>query len=360
VRGVDPAAGAVLRLRKESRFQPVAQVDLRADATLEFEGLAPGEVRVLAEIGDAFRSPLVLAEEPAKLAAGERTVVDLVLEAAPTLATARGAGTVYFPRAWGARDVSVLLQLLDTPLGGSLAEQNVKTSPMQSAREGFDAFHWERDGLQVGRYHLAVSKPLFGVVVELPPLGRADLDLEVPPPAELTVHVVDELSGQPVEIDELNWLAVQPEGVRGGVLERAFWDAGAEVYRIRAPTAEVQLMTWAWQYQPYDEVLDLRGGLREHTVRLRRGCGVTLRLVDGEAPVLFPKGWVGEPVAVVGTGHTTLMQFGEFERKYMVTEPGTYSIEMPSIPGFVQQPALEVEIRAGEFTERVVELVRAH
>ncbi len=359
VRGVDPAAGAALRLRRESRFQPVADVDLRADGTLEFEGLVPGELRVGAEIGDAFRSPLVLGAQPVALTAGGRAVVDLVLEAAPELSTARGAGTVFVPQAWKLREVKVHLQLLDPPLGGSLVEQDVEAESVQSARAGFDAFHWEREGLQAGRYFLATRKPTIGVVVELPPRGRDDLDLEVPPPAELTVHVVDEISGQPVELDELNWIAKPPEGVLDVEFERAFWDEQARVYRIRAPAAAIDLMAWAWQYQPYDEVLELRAAPSEHTVRMKRGCGLTLRLVDGETPVQFPKGWADEPTAVVGTGHTALMQFGDFERKYMVTEPGTYKLELPAISGFVQPPVLEVDIRPGEFTERVVTLVRA-
>ena len=107
-------------------------------------------------------------------------------------------------------------------------------------------------------------------------------------------------------------------------------------------------------------MLDLRGTPSEHTARLKRGCGLTLRLVDGETPVQFPKGWADEPTAVVGTGHTALMQFGDFERKYMVTEPGTYKLELPAISGFVKPPVLEVDIRPGEFIERVVALERAH
>jgi hypothetical protein len=360
VRGVDPAAGAALRLRSESRFQPVADVDLRADGTLEFEGLVPGELRVVAEIGDAFRSPLLLGEQRVALIAGGRADVDLVLEAAPELAIARGAGTVFVPQAWKANGVTVQLQLLDPPLGESLVEQDIEAETVQSSRAGFDAFHWERDGLQAGRYFLATRQPRIGVVVELPARGREDLDLEVPPPAELTVHVVDEITGQPVEVDELNWIAKPPEGVLGVEFERAFWDAQARVYRIRAPATEIELMAWAWQYQPYDEEIDLRGAAGEHTVRLKRGCGLTLRLVDGETPVLFPKGWADEPTAVIGTGHTALMQFGDFERKYMVTEPGTYKLQLPAIKGFVQPPVLEVDIRPGEFTERVVALERAH
>jgi hypothetical protein len=360
VRGVDPAAGAALRLRRESRFQPVADVDLRADGTLEFEGLVPCELRVVAEIGDAFRSPLVLGEQRVALIAGGRAEVYIVLEAAPELEIARGAGTVFVPQAWRLHEVTVHLQLLDPPIGEALVELDVEAGTAQSARAGFDAFHWEREGLQAGRYFLATRKPVIGVVVELPPLGRDDLDLEVPPPAELTVHVVDEISGQPVELDELNWIAKPPEGILGLELERAFWDEQARLYRIRAPATEIELMAWAWQYQPYDEVLDLRGTPSEHTVRLKRGCGLTLRLVDGETPVIFPKGWADEPTAVIGAGHTALMQFGDFERKYMVTEPGTYKLQLPPIPGFLQPPPLEVDIRPGEFTERVVFLERAH
>jgi hypothetical protein len=46
------------------------------------------------------------------------------------------------------------------------------------------------------------------------------------------------------------------------------------------------------------------------------------------------------------------------QRKVMVSEPGTYSIEMPKIAGYVQPPVQTIEVFAGRYTEHVVQLER--
>ena len=358
VRGVDPAARALLRLRAEGVFSPVVELALERDSAFELRGLPPGEYRAVAEIGEHFRSPLALGEVRAALTAGALTRVDLVLEAAPALATARGGGLVLIAEAWRVSSANISLNLLDTPLGGGEDTLFFRADAAPSPRDGFEAFRWSREGLQVGRYELALHEPPYSVVVELPLGGSDQLDLEVPPPAELSVHVVDDLTGQPVETEELHWNPRRPEGVTGGGLETARRHPRGPGYLIRAPAAEIELMLWAMEYQPYSATIDLSSGLREHTIRLQRGCGLVLRLADGETPVAFPEGWDGQPKALGGAGHTTLISFGDFERKFTLSEPGTYAIELPAIPGYLQPPVQQLEIVAGQFLQHAVALER--
>jgi hypothetical protein len=358
VRGVDPSVRAVLRVRVEGRFTPLAEVDLPRDGGFEFSGLRLGPLRVVAEVGDFFQEPLVLGERAVELRAGELAQVDLVLEAPPSLVTARGAGTVFVPQAWHAKDVRVTLELVDTPLGGLPRHQELLTIARPSEREGYDTFGWSKEGLQAGRYRIGTRVPAFRIEAELPPLGRDDLDLVLPPPVELSIHVLDGASGSPVSTAQVNWQSLVGGEIDGAALLRAGWDASAQAFRIVAPLGRIELDVWSLEHRPYRETFDLAPGTRELTLRLERGCGLILRLADGETPVPFPKGWDGSPAEIGGAGETTAMQFGELERRFMVSKPGTYSLELPEIAGYEPVPPLTLEIAEGQYTEHVVALVR--
>jgi len=360
VRGVDPDVQARLRLRAEERPIPVAEVTLERDGEVELHGLSPELLRAVAEVGEWFRDPLVLGEASVELRAGELTRIDLLLDAPPVFETAPAAGTVHVAREWRARRAMVVLELLDTPLNGFPDHLTFQASQAPSTRTGYDAFRWESNGLQVGRYELELHEPPFSIVVEVPPGGRDDLDLVLPPPVELTVHVVNDETGRDVDTDQLHWAPRRPEGVLGGGLEQARRAPDGRGYRIRAPAVEVDLHMWAWEYQPCSETVDLGRGVREHTLRLKPGCGLTLRMLDGETPVGFPPDWGGKPESVDGDGKPSLMQQGDFERKFMVTQPGTYSIQPPTVPGYLPPPAQTIEVFPGEFTAVVVALEREH
>ncbi len=359
VRGVEPKAGASLRLRADGGESPLLEVHLRSDGPLELLGIPAGKYRALAEIGPHWRSPVVLGEVPLELRAGERTEAVLELTQAPALELASASGMVYVPEAWKASGLQLSLELLDTPLGGREAHRTLGCSKTNSERAGFDAFGWTDKGLQVGRYELSVFKPQFSFVFDVPSGGRTGIELTVPPPTELLVHIVDDITGQPEDAGELNWHAAWPEGVSGGGLATAD-RIGPGEFRIRAPAAEVELMLWVWKYQPYDARVDLGSGVVEHTIRLQKGCGFELSMKDGETPIAFPDDWFPKIETIYGNGRATLSQQGGFERKFMVSEPGTYALEIPLIPGYERIPKQTIDVSAGQFTERVVELVRKH
>jgi hypothetical protein len=359
VRGVEPKAGASLRLRADGGESPLLEVDLRSDGPLELLGIPAGKYRAVAEIGPHWRSPLVLGEVPLELRAGERTEAVLELTQAPTLELASASGMLYVPEAWKASSLQLSLELLDTPLGGREAHRTLGSSKTGSARAGFDAYYWMDSGLQVGRYELELFRPQFSFVFEVSTGGRTGIELTVPPPVELLVHVVDDVTGMREDAEQLTWHSAWPEGVTGGGLESAERTGPGE-FRIRAPAAEVELMLWVWKYQPYSARVDLSSGVVEHTIRLQKGCGFELSMMDGETPIAFPDDWQGEIKTVYGNGRATLRQYAGFVRKIMVSEPGTYALEMPQIPGYEPIPKQAIEVSAGQFTKRVVALERAH
>ncbi len=42
----------------------------------------------------------------------------------------------------------------------------------------------------------------------------------------------------------------------------------------------------------------------------------------------------------------------------MLSEPGLYQLQLPKLPGYRQPPVQSIEVRAGQFTEHVVQLER--
>jgi hypothetical protein len=362
VRGADPAAHALLRLRPEGPdgpLPPLMDTPLDSDGQLEITGLAPGKLRVRAEVGEWFGEPLVLGETSVELAAGERRQVELVLEQAPPLEVARAGGVVYVAKAWSLERPTVTLELLDTPLGGRAYHHVFHPSRLESSREGFDAFRWASGDLQVGRYELALFKPPFSAVVELPRGGRDDFELVVPAPVELVVRVVDDATGKAVATDDLKWHPREPEGVSGFGLEPAQAGAAPGEYVIRAPAVPIELMLWGDDYLPYDAEVDLTTGVREHTVRLQRACSILLTLRAGESTIPVPPEWDGFPRAITGSGETSLTSFGT-SRRFVVTEPGAYELDPPKVSGYRKPPLQRIEVFAGRETEHVIELELEH
>jgi hypothetical protein len=255
------------------------------------------------------------------------------------------------------------LQLLDTPLEGAQRRFLLFPPRVDSPRPGFAAFRWSQDGLQVGRYVLGIQEPPFSLNLEVPPGGREDLDVVVPAPVELTVWVVDAATGEEVVTDQLQWfqhLSIEEMDAGRMVFANAPPRRGpsGHGYVIVAPAVEIDLALTHWGYQSWHETLDLGRGVREHTIRLQPGCGLVLKLVDGRTPLAFPGDWYGEVRATSGAGRSLLTELDTFERRFMVSHPGTYTVLPPTLAGY-QPPTLQtVEVLPGEFTEVTVELVR--
>jgi hypothetical protein len=345
-------------LRVPDGERPVVDEVLRRDGAISLAGLEPGHYLVRAEVGEWFHSPIVLGKAEVELRAGERTRVELALEAAPHQQSADAGGVVYLPAEWNKERVMVTLNLLDTPLAGGTRHFNVTAASAESDREGFNAFRWTQKNIQTGRYELGIFDPAFSVGIVLPPGGRNDIELVVPPPVELRVLLVDDTTGEEVVTDKLMWHPRFPDGVTGGGLENAARDAERHCYIIRAPACQIEVQLWSWGFLPYNSTIDLAAGVREHSIRLQRACGISLLMKDGDTPIAFPPDWEGAVKALSGKGRQSLRQHGAFEYKLMVTEPGTYSIAMPKVAGYLQPPAQKIEVFAGQFIEHVVELER--
>jgi hypothetical protein len=355
VRGVDPRADERLRLRLEDVFPPVLELALTGDGEIALDALAPGEVRVAAEIGTPFEEPIVVGEATVVLRAGERASVTLDLAPAPRSELADVAGVVFVAKGWERTSLDASLELIGTALGGLESRRSLSALSSQSTREGYDEFRWACANVQVGRHEFDLAAPPFTVVLDVPPGGRDDYELVLDAPVELLVLVVDDATGEPVATDQLNWHPRRPEGVTAGGLERARFDAERGRHVIRAVPTIVELMLWSNEHLPYSGEVDLTRGVREHTIRLQRASSIEVTLSCAGTRLPLPEGWYEQPSEPISGGATRLTSFNSWSRTFVVTTPGVYELVAPKIPGYRELPLQRIEVFAGRKTEHVIE-----
>ena len=357
VSGVDAKAHERLRLRTSPESGVTFDEALVNNGLISFDGLHAGPHTVRAEVGESHSDPRVVGEAAVDLSAGQRARVELALAPVPTVERADASGLVFLPVEWHETNPVLTLKLLDTSTAGFERHTNVDGQPTESIRVGFAAVRWKARGVQVGRYQFSVFEPPCSVVIDVPAGGHDEFELVVPPPTELRVYVVDDASGDAVLTVAPQWYVRWPEGVAGGGSESATLDTAARCFVIRAPACAIELNVHSWDYQVHTESVDL-ATVRERTIRLRPACGIELVVKCGDESVAIPGNWRCEPHALTGSGRYSMSTMNGTQRKVMVSEPGTYSIEMPKIVGYVQSPVQTIEVFAGRYTEHVVQLER--
>jgi hypothetical protein len=357
--GCAPSQSSILRVRRKDEFhEPFAELALRADGRFVLNGLPAGEYRIAAEVeadgpGDA---PVLLGMVVVQLRAGELTEARLELGAAPALQTVGASGVVFLPKSWKASQLRLALMLLDKPREASEAELSLSASAIPSQRNGFDAFAWSQDQLQVGSYLLRSEDPVDATVIDVPAGGRAGLEWVLAPPADLLVHVVDDASGAPLDVSV--WWR-EPEHHGQFTVAGTPTHEGPGVYRVRAPQREIEVRARHRDYEPRAESVDLAQGTRELTLRLQRAMGFTVRLMDGAFPVDCEASTPGFAEAEGGSGKVLGATLSKTEWRFSVSEPGRYRLRMSVISGYKPVPDQLIDVFAGSFTEHVIALERA-
>jgi hypothetical protein len=357
--GYDPASKAELRLYGARGDRPVTSRIRSGEDPIQVSGLPAGLLSVRIEIGKWYSEPLVLGEVQVELTAGELAYATVEIEAAPVVEYVSIAGTIHVPDAWEIEEVLVRMHFLGTALAGFDDRQALTIrESTASSRPGYHAFAWSFDRMLIGKYELGSRDPGYSIIIDVPTGGRDDYVLELPPPAELLVEVVEEVSGAPVQLESLGWHAERPEGVPA-IVESAEFDEELGVFHIIAPATRIWLTIGDWGYVPVGEPIELIEGTTHHTLRLRRASTIEISMVDGDTPVSIPDGSVSSPEPAEGNqGRVVASRPGEFSWSYQVNEPGRYFFDVPEIPGYAKPERLEIDVLEWETVKCVVELER--
>ncbi|MEM1447921.1 MAG: hypothetical protein AAGI22_02355 [Planctomycetota bacterium] len=356
VRGT-PRPGSHVRLYAATGGRPHANWSLEKTDRITFEGVAPGDYDVRAETGMWFRSPRVDASAEVTVVASATERIELQI--ADHLEPARGAlsGRLVLPREWGLNMFHLNLELLGSALDGGDGRIRIQPSQFERVGRSKDTFAFDVGEVLVGQYKATLSELEYSIVFDLGPEGRSDLLIEVPPPAQITVRVIDTTTGRVADLDTLAWNPVRPKEAMGGGLNSAERRADEEDFRLTVPRGPVHISTHSDMYGWTGEDVDALDGA-EIVLEVAPVPRAILRLVDGETAVPWPRDDYGKGEAVDGSGRLGSRGQREGALHFNVTEAGRYRLNIPEINGFEPHPPVELDLVAGELVEHVVELVR--
>jgi hypothetical protein len=333
-----------------------------------FDGIEPGEVTASVEIGDQSLSPLIAGIVRTTLIAGQTTKLTLHLDPMRMPAAVAVAGTLFVPAEWmatrAADDCALYIAPLDLRGHIGADERCLAVTDMaaQPGRPGW--YRWDAGKLLAATYQFMMPRVGFSRVVKIEPPRQDSLEFVVAEPALLHVRVVSEASGAPLHPWSLQWIPEPPEGSTqaGDPIELEPDDAMA-VYSAHVPVGAGRVVCMI----DHGCVLDddsatavIHSGEQELTVRAHPGCGVALEGLEHGTPVDWPDEFADD-VRVEAVGHSgrgAAIGAAGSQLLVVVTAPGSYRVTLPTLPDCVPIAPFVVDVPAGEFVKRTVELTR--
>ena len=325
---------------------PVARQSLPPNGeSATFEGLRPGAyvIRVEEEAGYRWRVAGVAA---ADVHAGERASARVVIHATPPPPPlAPVSGTLVVPSAWGRRGAS--LAMVPGP-------ESKRSGPIDVELAVVDGspghFRWSVE-LREGSWEAWVGAPQWKARVDVPAGGVRDVWLELPPPADVHLTLVDADTGETLRKRSLRWSC--PGVIDTGHSAKSFatrWtEAGA--YAFRAPASDVAV----WFLDELTEFprIPLQPGANVLRVPFRRRCGVRVQLRESGELLGWDDACRLQLQARDDASETT--EGGDHGR-LRAPRPGRYRLLVVTPPWYEPCTPLPVDIAPGEFTEVTVDV----
>jgi hypothetical protein len=328
---------------------PDADFDAVRETKLEIEGLTPGEWCFKVQKGRWFQDPLDLAVGTVTVDAGLTQVLVLtVAESAEAPARVAVSGVVRIDESWQGLD---RLRLSLQP-EGEVKRWDTGRKHVTPVRNGTQ-FTWNVRQLYAGRYMVVVSPSAHRQLLEVTADGSNEFVIDVPPPADVEVLVVEAETGSPIAVEHVLWHAAVPAGVSGFNFENAHYDVALGA-RFQAPVGKLSLRVSQDGFAHASEDVEVVRGVNRFTLRIERACGLRIEYFDGETPV--PQSAFGmfevEPIGHEGRKSANSDTWSH------VSAPGRYMVTFESPPGFQPVPPQEVTIPAGEMITVRVNLER--
>lgn len=326
---------------------------VKGRASFVLNGLRELDYEAVLHVGELYDPAGRLANAKFRVVAGQRTAVDIEVAPAPEIVRAGLSGIAVLPAAL--RKLASGKVIAISQLGNRIGEQaerlplSCSWEPESGGDSAFSTLRFEAEGLAVGAYVLAIEGTGFSRRIELPPEGLHNLRLELGPPCEVVLDVVDAITGERVPNVSINW-SVAEDDTKFGMFDWVRVERGEDaLFRLLAPAGHLRWLVAAEGYgEPEENGAWIRTERLELKLRLPRQCAFEFELVDGEVSVPFPQSWLPELEALGHDGEPSSLTFGSTTRVLSVTRPGLYRITLPAINGFRPLEARDIDVAAGE------------
>ncbi|MCY3001304.1 MAG: hypothetical protein NTV21_05830 [Planctomycetota bacterium] len=358
VSGVEPGSGTRLWVCGLDPAHPWFECALESDRVIEIEGVPVGRSFITAGMGVFEAEQLALAEASVQIVAGAHHKVTLVLDAAPVVEKADISGVLHIATGWNVKNVEAFLHLRSTSIGPGPRHFMFTGTPVASERAGFDTFRWSAEGLQVGRHALTTFEPPAEIEFELSPDGRREVELEIGPPIEALLRLVDASNGEPIRTDALSWGPDLSGHQLASPGVSATFDAARGGYPIRSPAPSICVMLNEPGFAMLETSLQLGPGPTEHVLRLTRVTALQVELRCEGAKLPVPELWGGSPVDLAGKDAALVTFFSSNSRLFQLSGPGTFVLRPPALAGYRVPPPARIDVGAGETRVLVVEYER--
>ena len=344
-------------------FSELILVDrAQTETPIRWQGVPPGEYQVSVEQGDHWPNPLLLGREMVTLRSGETASIHIAIDpVTSTEALVPLAGTFYLPPSWNLDDVVLHLEPMDKPGKSRADDIRLSLRDMRPILTTPGLYRWNAGQVTAGRWETRIYSLEYQGVIATGPTGNTDVQINIAPPADVTVHLIDQRTGAPASGVRLLWNCQRPLGLQGVSLGNAEWDELTGTYHFRAPAGAVELSIfepkWSMEEQ---EAVTFQPGPNSLTIQVRRNAGIHLRLTESGRSVPLDSSWFWklEAKCLSGYGTGRAGSASETQGTIVLTEGGRYEITFPELPGFQPIAPFEVEVPEFEFVDYELKVTR--
>lgn len=296
-----------------------AEVELATGGTTPIEGLEPGAYVVRVAVTDGDHTSLTLGEAKAVVAVGGRATVAITLHSPAEPPRAPIAGSLAVGVGWP-EPTAISLRAIGAT---RVWQRQVTVLPIARMQQlGEREWAWDAGELPAGSYEAAVVGIPHRVALTLPEEGNRNVQITVPEPADIAIHLIDVVDGAHLlEEHPVGWVidATDPDGTAiplGGRLQAD----GA--YHVLALPGPVRVGATVRDYRNIAGSIVARPGANALTLHARREFGIDVVLLDGGTEVP----WTGDIGAdlVDDTGRSVLD--GSQRNRFSPRVPGRFTL----------------------------------
>jgi hypothetical protein len=352
--GFEPRAA---QLRLYSGGVPYADFRMRDNPT-KLEGLTPGTYQLKIEVGKWYSDPAVLGEEQVTVLAGQETAVTVPLQPQVATSMAPLSGTLRVAEGWDHPRVHLALVRLSSSVSGAPTQTTIRRDELSPVPGQDGHFTFEVANLETGTYSIEYAPLNLKQVFEHPPEGTRDYVFEVPTPTEVTVRVVLKGTSEALaDIERIAWRPAVPEESRGGGLLSAMRDKETGDFHFQVPRGAFAVMVFHPTYVTKTVEFDASTAT-DFVAEIQKAAVCSIELRSGDEFIPWPDSESVDLVDPLGEASIAYLGSRGAERWFTVGVEGRYSVQAPSVEGFMPSAPVEVNLVLGEEHSLVIELTR--